>query len=483
MCLRQGSLLQSGKYRIEKLLGQGGFGITYLAEQTLLASRVAIKEFFFRDYCERDSETSCVRIGVQSNKGIVEKFMRKFMKEAQLIARFQHPNIIQIKDVFRENGTVYYVMDYIEGESLSDMINRRGTLMESEAFEYIRQTALALDYIHKQHVNHLDIKPGNIMVRSKSNRAILIDFGVSKQYDEVTQEGTTTAPVCITGGYSPPEQYYKDGVSSFSPQSDVYALGATLYKLLTGITPPNAMEVPQIGLLSMVKGLSETAQALVVHSMQYRKQDRLQDAAAFLKLMDCAQKGSNHLKRSSIPSAEVIDDMEFNGELSADSGRNYFKRWKGVSLTSKVIWLCVVILFCVTGLCVVFWPTPAHTPSLDDVKFSFFSSRGDSIISIEKQKAMVYEPVDYTTSKQRLDAAMLQYEKAMQQKSTNHERRDSIEMRLNVLKGMLPIYKLYKGVCDTLNIAVADEMPEQIGLFSMKRDSISNIIKSNFIDL
>ena len=244
--LRADSTLQSGKYRIIKKLGQGGFGITYLAENTLLEGKVAIKEFFFKEYCERDDSTSCVTIPTSGNREIVERFKQKFIKEARTIFSLNHPNIVRIHDVFEENDTAYYVMDYIEGESLGDMVKRRGAIPEAEALGYVKDVASALEYIHSKNINHLDIKPGNLMKRKEDGRIIVIDFGVAKQYAAVISEGCT--PACISYGYSPAEQYRKNGVQSFSPQSDVYALAATLFKLLTGSTPPEAIEVLSEGL-------------------------------------------------------------------------------------------------------------------------------------------------------------------------------------------------------------------------------------------
>lgn len=239
--LRADSTLQGGKYRIIKKLGQGGFGITYLAENTLLEGKVAIKEFFFKDYCERDDSTSCVTIPKSGNREIVERFKLKFVKEARTIFRLNHPNIVRIHDVFEENGTAYYVMDYIEGESLGDMVKRRGAIPEAEALGYVKDAASALEYVHSKNINHLDIKPSNLMRRKEDGRIIVIDFGVAKQYAAVISEGCT--PACISYGYSPAVLYRKNGEQSFSPQSDVYALAATLFKLLTGNTPPEAIEV------------------------------------------------------------------------------------------------------------------------------------------------------------------------------------------------------------------------------------------------
>ena len=246
--LRVNSTLQGGKYRIIEKLGQGGFGITYLAENTLLLGKVAIKEFFFKEYCNRDDSTSHVTIPTSGNREIVERFKQKFIKEARTIFSLNHPNIVRILDVFEENGTAYYVMDYIEGESLGDMVKRRGAIPEAEALGYVKDAASALEYIHSKNINHLDIKPSNLVLRHDDGKVLVIDFGVAKQYDAVTSEDTTTTPVGISPGYSPMEQYSKNGVQTFSPQSDVYALAATLFKLFTGNTPPEATNIQDEGL-------------------------------------------------------------------------------------------------------------------------------------------------------------------------------------------------------------------------------------------
>lgn len=284
MQLKPGTLLQGGKYKIVRTLGQGGFGITYLAEQPMLERKVCIKEFFFKEYCEREEETSHVTITTKSNAELVERFRKKFVKEARVISKLHHDHIIQIHDIFEENATAYYVMDYVEGESLGDMIKRVGFLPEQQALAYIRDVADALAYIHSKSINHLDIKPGNIMLRREDHRILLIDFGVSKQYDQDTFEGTTTTPVGISHGYSPAEQYRKNGVQSFSPQSDVYALAATLYKMLTGLTPPEAIEVQDEGLPLVAlnaKNVSSATTAAIVNAMKSRTQ-RTQNIGAFL---------------------------------------------------------------------------------------------------------------------------------------------------------------------------------------------------------
>ena len=283
--LHEHSYLQGEKYRIIRVLGQGGFGITYLAEQSMLKIRVAIKEFFINDLCARD-DSSTVFTVTQSD--MVERYRQKFIKEAQMIARLKHPGIVNVSDIFEENGTVYYVMDYIEGESLAEKVKRNGPLSEQTALRYIFKVAEALDFLHNSHVNHLDIKPANIMVRKVDDEPIIIDFGVSKQYDE-QKDQTTTTPPGVSTGYSPLEQYIPGGVSTFSPQADIYSLGATLYKLLTGTTPPNASEILSKGLPLMPTSVSPSIRKAIEKAMQPKLSDRPKNISEFIGMMESHQ--------------------------------------------------------------------------------------------------------------------------------------------------------------------------------------------------
>lgn len=284
--LPEGAMLMGGKYRIVRKLGQGGFGITYLAEHVVLRKRVAIKEFFFQQFCERDDGTSHVTVPTVGNRELVEKFRRKFVKEAQLIAsKLSHPSIVGVTDVFDENGTSYYVMDYIEGRSLSDIIKERGRIGEAEAIAIIDSVCRALTYVHSRNINHLDIKPGNIMVEAETGNVVLIDFGVAKQYDAATGEATTTTPVGRSHGYSPLEQYKVGGVSQFSPESDIYALGATLYKMLIGTTPPEAGDVAQDGLPPIPNDISAPVRRAITAAMRTAKKDRPHTVAEFLDIL------------------------------------------------------------------------------------------------------------------------------------------------------------------------------------------------------
>lgn len=283
--LKSGSFLQGGKYKIEKVLGQGGFGITYLAIQELLDRKVCIKEFFFKEYCERDEATSQVSLGTTTNRELVERFMEKFIKEARTISTLNHPHIIRIYDIFKENNTAYYVMEYLEGESLAELVKQRGALPEDMAVDYIKQVASALDFVHQHSINHLDVKPANVMVRKEDNQAVLIDFGLSKQYD-ASGEQTSTTPVGISHGYAPMEQYNVGGVGTFSPQTDIYSLGATLYKLVTGNTPPQAIEIFNDGLPELLSNVSSPIREVIKKSMQPKKAERYNSIKDFILQLD-----------------------------------------------------------------------------------------------------------------------------------------------------------------------------------------------------
>lgn len=154
--LSAGATLQGGKYIIERVLGQGGFGITYLATHSFLEKQVAIKEFFPKDFCERNSDTSHITLGNANTSELVAKLKEKFLKEAKNISKLNHPNIVAIHDIFEENGTAYYLMDFINGVSLNDRIKSLGPMSEADALRYIRADGSAIAYMHTKQMNHLD---------------------------------------------------------------------------------------------------------------------------------------------------------------------------------------------------------------------------------------------------------------------------------------------------------------------------------------
>ena len=222
MPLKTGDIIQN-RYRVVRLVGQGGFGAVYRAWDMNVSQPVALKE----------------------NLGVEAEAQRQFEREATLLAGLRHPNLPRVTDHFVITGQgQYLIMDYVEGHSLAALLKERGgPLPEADAVAWIRQVCDALTYLHSRRppIIHRDIKPENVIV-GDDNRAILVDFGISKVYVEGGH--TTIGAMAVTPGYSPPEQY---GGISTEARSDVYALAATLYKLLTGQTPPESVAVMAMG--------------------------------------------------------------------------------------------------------------------------------------------------------------------------------------------------------------------------------------------
>lgn len=273
------SQLQGGKYQVNSLIGSGGFGNTYLATQVTLGRKVAIKEFFMKEFCERDESTSQVIIPTEGSRLIVDRYRQKFLKEAQMIASLRNEHIIKIYDIFEENNTAYYVMDYIEGGSLNDAVDSKGPLSESKAIGYIEQISDALSYLHSSNILHLDIKPSNVLI-DNDDCLVLIDFGISKHYDSDGGQ-TSTTPAGISKGYAPIEQYQQGSIANFSPATDIYSLGATMFFLLTGKTPPEASIVNEDGLPNDIDSFTHKIRSVIIKSMSPRRKDRYQSIAEF----------------------------------------------------------------------------------------------------------------------------------------------------------------------------------------------------------
>ncbi len=280
--LKTGTFLSGGTYKIEKVLGQGSFGTTYLAEHTGLKRKVAIKEFFMKELNSRGDDGS---ITGMTDGSLSHSYCAKFRKEAVNLSRLDHPNIVRVTDSFSENGTFYYVMEYIEGQNLNDYVKTHH-VDEKEAVSIIKYVTDALIYMHEsQHMLHLDLKPGNVMRRESDGHIFLIDFGLSKHFCEDGQPETSTTIGLGTPGYAPIEQGNRAKNGEFRPTIDVYALGATFYKLLTGETPPAASDlVSDDELLEgnlRAKGVSENLVGIVSQSMNPNTAKRFQSIREF----------------------------------------------------------------------------------------------------------------------------------------------------------------------------------------------------------
>jgi len=323
MELPSNTLLQNGKYKIIQKIGQGGFGIAYKASAEHLKKDVCIKEFFFSDLCERAKDSSNMNIISSSVDKInrVNSFKNKFIKEAQRLAQFQHPNIVQVTDVFEENNTAYYVMEYLDGGSLDDLIRQYGALSEQKAKELILPIIDALEIVHKANLLHLDINPRNIMLR-RNQSPILIDFGISKYLEDGSgnQNTKTTASIGYSEGYSPIEQSsFGSSVADFTKATDIYSLCATIYKMVTGVTPPTHNQIITNGLKSpkeLNSSLSTGINAAIVKGMSIKAIDRPQSFFQLRKMF------GESIKDTPTMIQTIVEPIEPKPTTAID----YFKR-------------------------------------------------------------------------------------------------------------------------------------------------------------
>ena len=398
--------LQNKKYKIEKILGQGGFGITYKAimKETVSGSLgnmevdvpVTIKEFFMKDTCEREEGTGKITVPSQGSRTLVELYCKKFVKEAKNLAQMNHPHIIKVVDVFEENDTVYYVMQYLSGGSLADYVKLHGALDEAIAIKYIQQIGSALEYMHQKHICHYDVKPSNILLDDKGN-AILIDFGISKGY---TEEGhqTSSTPVGISAGYAPLEQY-QQSLQDFSPATDVYGLAATLFYLLTGKNPPEASIVLNEGIGDKPISISDTVWHAIEQGMNPRKKDRVQTVKNYLALLDNDVRCYNTDEETCVqPNAKVIDEIkeQFGQEVVKEEGNSGDLAEDNCSKTfgrKNLFAICGIVLF---GLICLIWNNAGnhnskkeislHVSTNSDTSSVFQSFDSDKLDAEEKHK-------------------------------------------------------------------------------------------------
>lgn len=283
--LPKGTLLHDNAYRIDSYLASGGFGNTYLATNIAFDEKVAIKEFFLRGQSERTDDMLSVRV-TRGQELFFDEQKRKFVKEAQRIRRLRNPHIVRVHDLFEANGTAYYVMDYIDGESVAARIKRTGKpFSEEKTRNILTQVLDALTEVHEAGIYHLDIKPDNILLDRKGN-AYLIDFGASKVQSQSGDGVNCTSAFSATPEYAPLE--LTDGnIQNIGAWTDIYSIGATAYRMLTGVVPPRSSEVVIRGseAFRFTDAVSQSMQKFISTCMagDYRK--RPQTAAAVIEML------------------------------------------------------------------------------------------------------------------------------------------------------------------------------------------------------
>ena len=279
-CLRKGTRL-IGRYIIEGVLGQGGFGITYLGTDELHEKKVAIKEFFPQGIVTRNIEyQDTVTVTFVGEKDNYEKGKERFLKEARTMAKFsKDEGIVKALDFFEINNTAYIVMEYLEGITLKQYLRENQRIAPEDLIELLVPLIESLDEIHSQGMIHRDISPDNIMVLP-DGRIKLMDFGAARDY---TEFGEKSLSIVLKPGYAPPEQYQTHGIQG--PWTDIYALCATMYKCITGENPPDAIERVMDDSLKKISEfgivIPPQEEAAIIKGMSVSAKDRYQNIKDF----------------------------------------------------------------------------------------------------------------------------------------------------------------------------------------------------------
>lgn len=301
-------------FRIIRVLGQGAFGVTYLAEDPSLLKKVAIKEYFPREFSLRTSSRYIRPVGAADDLESFNWGLRKFLDEARVLARLNHKNIVRVMRFFESFGTAYLVMEYCEGKSLDQVIKERGPLSPTEVVPILEQLATGLAHVHEFDYLHRDIKPANIFVKSNSE-VVLIDFGAAKEgFSSHSKSATSLA----SAGYAPFEQYSTRGAQG--PWSDLYGLSSTMYKLLTGEKPQDSPDrILQDELIPLTKRLGgKHPQHISLfmaldRSLSIRPEDRPQSVSQFLS--EAFPKSANSIATAlpDLLNSQGIDKVESVG--------------------------------------------------------------------------------------------------------------------------------------------------------------------------
>lgn len=346
-CLRKGTRL-IGRYTIEKVLGQGGFGITYLGIDELHEKKVAIKEFFPQGIVTRNIEyEDAVTVTFVGEKDNYNKGKEKFLKEARIMARFsKDEGIVKAQDFFEINNTAYIVMEYLEGITLKQYLRENERIESEELLELFVPLIESLDEIHSQGLIHRDISPDNIMVLL-GGKIKLMDFGAARAY---TDFGEKSLSLILKPGYAPPEQYQTHGVQG--PWTDIYALCATMYKCLTGENPPDAIErvmddnlkeISEFG-IPVSKQMEET----IIKGMSISARNRYQNIEEFCEDLYALSEETLTLEEeeSKVEETLIEEDMKTFSQEAEEEKKYVLHNPKiendpFVKSGKKVIWDCL----------------------------------------------------------------------------------------------------------------------------------------------
>lgn len=334
--LKVGTILR-GTYRIDSYLSSGGFGNTYVATNIEFEERVAIKEFFMKGVTQRDDNQTTVSVSNVENSNSFLEQKEKFKKEARRIRQLKNEHIVSVHDLFEENGTAYYVMDYVDGENLAERMKRTGKPMsEQEVRAILPQILDALKSVHDEGMWHLDLKPANIML-DKAGNVKLIDFGASKQLNVQKGGATTSTAITYTNGYAPREQM-EQNYDKFGPWTDIYALGATLYNLLTNKRPPLPSDIDDDEtddkhvVFPFVDSISNEIRQLIIQMTKTNRLRRTQNVDEVIRLLGERVPYTDSIHANS---ENVSNEAEINTEETILDNRPSLKTDEIVRLTKK----------------------------------------------------------------------------------------------------------------------------------------------------
>ena len=339
-------------YLLERVLGQGGFGITYLARDTNLDQRVAIKEYLPTEVARRRDDAS-VRARTEEHDERYRWGLERFIREARTLARFDHPNIVRVLSVFEFNNTAYMVMRFEEGSNLAAILEQRRTLPEGELLRILPPILDGLELVHNAGFIHRDIKPDNIHIRADGS-PVLLDFGSARQ--PVGHSPSMT--ILVAPGYAPFEQYYSSGESQ-GPWTDIYGLGATCYRAISGVAPMDAIARSK-GVLGSAREVlvpaktvgagrySERLLAAIDHALEFAERDRPQSIAEWRRELPGAAEQPEArpavAQPSQAPSGESPAPAVAGAPQRAALGRGW-PFWVAVGAVVALIALAVAMRF------------------------------------------------------------------------------------------------------------------------------------------